>query len=59
MFIAQMKWKKDVSKRIVLHSDVDILHLATTQSNDIKNLQNTMTKNQWRNSISAKMKLQQ
>ena len=34
-----------MSKRIVLHSDVDILSLVTTHSIDIKNLQTNMTKN--------------
>ena len=38
------KMKKDVSRRIILHNDVDILTLVTTHSMDIKNLQNNMTK---------------
>ena len=33
-----------MSKRIVLHSDVDILHLVTAHSADLKNLHNNMTK---------------
>ena len=36
--------EKKVSKRIVLHSDVDIVHLVTTHSTEIQNLQNNMTK---------------
>ena len=33
-----------MSRRIILHSDVDILTLVTTHSMDIKNLQDNMTK---------------
>ena len=38
------KDETEVSKRIILHSDVDMLDLVTTHSTEIQNLQNNMTK---------------
>ena len=37
--------KQNVSKRLLLHSDADILSLVTAHSADIKTLQTNMTKN--------------